>query len=307
MKIDVKKITIGCDPEFIIGCNEAIPAHMFDRGSSFGSDSDGTTFEVRPGYSHNVLDVVENIREILYKASTEVEGLKNQQWRAGGSVMGFPLGGHIHIGGIKAQDPYPFNGKEPPPPSVRKLILCLDYVLLQGLSNLIDDKSQIFQRRASGYYGEFGMWRRQSNRRSKWISHIEYRSPISFLTSPTVTFANLILAKIVSMKFFNCFLNGEEDKNIGVIFPLRQYKSIVDKMVDTVSNTPGWKFYTYKRFLSKEKSRKILKNIIDDLDSNPILKTEEDIMLGKDVLISILKERVKLDLNRDFREAWRIL
>ncbi len=102
--IPVKRIGIGCDPEFIILNNgnlveSKIHNFIIVNYGKLGHDGGGyyKIFEFQPNYSLNPLDVVNNIRGIfLGKVKNNPEFL-NYDFRAGSFVHETPLGGHIHF------------------------------------------------------------------------------------------------------------------------------------------------------------------------------------------------------------------
>ncbi|MEO8231486.1 MAG: hypothetical protein ABI638_04345 [Ignavibacteriota bacterium] len=162
--------TIGCDPELI--CQQKgsfVPAHRyFKSNSSFGLDGCESTAEIRPGYSESPLDLTAKIKIIIEYGHSKAPDV---EFLAGHYVHDYPIGGHLHF----ATDPE------------SKIIDSLDTVL-GSLSNCIDDRDQRNKRERSGY-GKKGAYRRKSY-------GFEYRTPGSFLLSPSTTLVTLTLAKL---------------------------------------------------------------------------------------------------------------
>lgn len=162
--------TLGCDPELICQRNGSfVPAHRhFKSNSSFGLDGCEATAEIRPGYSESPIDLTAKIKIILDYGHSKAPEL---EFLSGHYQHDYSIGGHIHF------------SVEPQP----KIIDGLDTVL-GSLSNCIDDKDQRNKRERSGY-GKKGAYRRKSY-------GFEYRTPGSFLLSPTTTLVTLTLAKL---------------------------------------------------------------------------------------------------------------
>lgn len=173
--------TIGCDPELICKSNGRFtPAHNYYKSqSSFGLDGCESTAEIRPGQSESPIDLTSKIYQILEYGHNKAEHL---EFYSGHYVEDYAIGGHIHV-------------STPPSPEI---IEGLD-VVLGSLSNTIDDLDQRKQRESTGY-GQKGAYRRKSY-------GFEYRTPGSFLLSPTVTLVTLTLAKLAVWGTLNFNLN----------------------------------------------------------------------------------------------------
>lgn len=270
--MDIRKITIGTDPEFIVLDDEGLPisarlVHL-TRNEGFGGDNH--LFEVRSGYSHDVLQVVESIRTILKGATLRLKGLGETTWLAGHYQGGFSIGGHIHIGGISVHSHF-----------LEDFVDCLGNVLIKGLSDYIDDLEQRKKRRKDGY-GYIDDTREPVTRSiyppmydMYRCYRLEYRAPGSFLVSPTITFLNLILAKVTSM----CYFNSEN------------------------KYTPSYRKYFFFR---KKDPTDILKDILGLMKRDTLICKEEDVALGVEILSSFLSKKPKIDWNKDFKEAWGI-
>jgi hypothetical protein len=163
-------LNIGCDPELICQRNGSfVPAHRhFKSNSSFGLDGCDSTAEIRPGYSESPIDLTAKIKIIIDYGHSKAPDL---EFYAGHYVCEYSIGGHLHF------------SVEPE----TKIIESLDAVL-GSLSNCIDDRDQRNKRERSGY-GKKGAYRRKSY-------GFEYRTPGSFLLSPSTTLVTLTLAKL---------------------------------------------------------------------------------------------------------------
>ncbi len=166
--------TIGCDPELICRLNgQFVSAHnYFKANSSMGLDGCESTAEIRPGYSESPIDLTSKIYQILGYGHDKAPDI---EFYSGHYVDGYAIGGHIHF------------SVEPN----SKIINALDTVL-GSLSNCIDDKEQRQKRERTGY-GKRSAYRKKNHGTS---GGFEYRTPGSFLLSPSVTLVNLTLAKV---------------------------------------------------------------------------------------------------------------
>lgn len=162
--------TLGCDPELVCRLNgRFVSAHnYFKSNSSFGLDGCDSIAELRPGYSESPIDLTAKIKAIIdygHEKQPELE------FFAGHFQDNMTLGGHIHFG-IQPED---------------EIIDALD-VTLYALSNCIDDREQRSKRERSGY-GKRKAFRKQPH-------GFEFRTPGSFLLSPSTTLVTLTLAKL---------------------------------------------------------------------------------------------------------------
>jgi hypothetical protein len=166
------KITIGADPEFEIYLNSKIVnassiGFYYDHGK-IGVDGSGCQLEIRPSPSDNPDQVIENIKNLL---TIFVEKCRLKVGVAGNR---YPLGCHIHFGGMKA---------------TRDFISVLDYYLGE---KLIETSG-----RARGDYKFLGAWRLQY-----W--GFEYRTlPSSILFDPKVAIAVFKVAKRLAEAYYN--------------------------------------------------------------------------------------------------------
>jgi len=179
--------TIGCDPELICRTNgQFIPAHnYFKSKSSFGLDGCESTAEIRPGFSESPVDLTSKIYQILDYGHSIAPGL---EFFSGHFVDNYAIGGHTHIATESNAD----------------IINALDCVL-GSLSNCIDDKVQRQKREKLGY-GKRGSYRRK-------YYGFEYRTPGSFLLSPSVTLVHFTLVKLAVIGVLEDKINFPELKN----------------------------------------------------------------------------------------------
>lgn len=191
--------TIGADPEFLIATSTARPIsayswfNRYDRTSirmlgdganandtvfgrsQFGQDGSGRPFELRPKPSRDPLAVVEDIGRILSDAVDVEPTLQSAKWLAGPCPCNWPLGGHVHFGvhGLSYHEQDCISALD-------------DYV---GTLLCLVEGPEGAKRRSR--YGAAGDVRTQD-----W--GFEYRTPSSWLVSPSVSAAVLCLSKAVA-------------------------------------------------------------------------------------------------------------
>ncbi len=162
--------TIGCDPELVARHNGVfVQANKYFKfNSSFGTDGNSDICEIRPGYSESPIELTAKIRSIIEYGNEKAPDL---EFYAGNFVDGYPLGGHIHI------------SAEP----TDKVINSIDSILY-SLSNCIDERGQRDKRQRTGYGKRFAFRKKDYG--------FEYRTPGSWLISPSVALVTLTLAKL---------------------------------------------------------------------------------------------------------------
>lgn len=163
-------LTLGCDPELVCKINGKFqPASdFFKMNSSMGLDGCNYVAEIRPGYSESPVDLTAKIRYILEYGHQKESDL---EFYCGHYVEGYPIGGHIHCSTLPTQ----------------QIINALT-TNLEALSNCIDDLEQKRKRSHTGY-GKAGS--------CKFKPYgFEYRTPGSWLLSPSTALATLTLAKL---------------------------------------------------------------------------------------------------------------
>ena len=179
--------TIGCDPELVVRKEGQFCCadNFFKANSSMGLDGCSSIAEIRGMYSEDVIDITAKIRIVLeygHQKHPELEFI------SGHYANDFALGGHIHF------------GLTPEP----KIISALD-IVLRSLSNCIDDKDQRNKRERSGY-GKISAYRKK-------YYGFEYRTPGSWLLSPSTTLVTLTLAKLAVIGVTEDNLDFVEIKN----------------------------------------------------------------------------------------------
>jgi hypothetical protein len=174
-----RNLILGCDPEFTIvnGDGELLPASkFFSGGGELGVDGNSALAELRPGISTNPLELVGRIASLLEQGYQTVreQGVSNFTFLAGPIGAGErPQGGHIHLGGAS-----------------------LTAVMLKNLSAITSALEMSFfnpvdvLRRRSGYYGKVGSFKRKAH-------GIEWRQPVSWLSTPEIAYLFLASIKIV--------------------------------------------------------------------------------------------------------------
>lgn len=176
---------LGADPEFgfldrqghSISACEIIKDDL--HADTFGLDGSNEVAEIRPAPSENPFTVVANIGRALRHGASEHEGTIAYDWKAGSSVDGSPIGGHIHFGTKVLKDGY----------NLQENLGTLDRYLAQTMI-LLEDPDEARERRDAGSYGRLGDHRDQKH-------GFEYRSPSSWLTSPYIASGVLCLAKAI--------------------------------------------------------------------------------------------------------------
>lgn len=179
VKVD---FTLGADPEFglLDQRGNRVDAHCIrdnNLNEAFGRDGSGAVAELRPCPAKDPFELVANIRSILQDGAAT--GAAIYQWKAGSSIKGEPIGGHIHFGLKNVVD---FNQT--------KLLRALDVYLGQTVL-LLEDPNEARERRQGHDYGFPSDVREQP-----WGP--EYRALSSWLTSPYIAAGVLCLAKTVA-------------------------------------------------------------------------------------------------------------
>jgi hypothetical protein len=163
----------GMDPEFLLRNRDGkiVPASRYlrakgdvgyDSATVFGRKQTHPLAELRPEPSENVTVLVNNLRRTMWVAAKQITD-HSLQWIAGGMpVQGLPLGGHLHISGIKLHS---------------RLIRALDNYLALPLI-MIEDTSTKGRRKKYGRLGDV---------RRPFHGGFEYRTLPSWIVSPRVT------------------------------------------------------------------------------------------------------------------------
>jgi hypothetical protein len=199
----------GMDPEFLLRnkAGKIVPANRFlqangrvgyDSATVLGRKQTHPLVELRPEPSHSIVQLVNNLRRTMWHASKQITD-QSLQWIAGGMpVRGLPLGGHVHISGIKLYT---------------RLVRALDNYLALPLI-MIEDHSTKGRRKK---YGKLGDVRRPFH------GGFEYRTLPSWIVSPRVTKGILALTYVIVMhddelldrpldhvEYLNAYLEGNK-------------------------------------------------------------------------------------------------
>ncbi len=203
------KITIGADPEFDVEVNDrpANAGEFFriddeeygccedcedredyceedcdtlrdyrDReadnvfSDEIGCDGCTATGEIRPHYGNDWRELYKNVRDIIFRLK---DTFGDDAKFFAGSGKNTSTGGHIHIGGLGGQ------------PS-QELLNSLDALISRPLNSISDTSRR-------GDYSEYGKWRSQHH-------GFEYRSPLSWLSSPKICKGALCVAYVLARK-----------------------------------------------------------------------------------------------------------
>lgn len=187
MPADPSQLMLGADPEFIL-----VDAHgrlkmasqYFPIRGTVGCDAiwQGTNrshkplVELRPRPSHSSREIVIRLMRGMLYAAKKINNPKIR-WLAGGLPHPrFPIGGHIHFSGI---------------PLTSALLRALDNYLALPLI-LVEDERSIKRRPKYGFLGDF---------RTQFHGGFEYRTPPSWLISPTITKGVLSLARVIALHY----------------------------------------------------------------------------------------------------------
>ena len=182
-KMELEQIQLGADPEFVVLSpkgNLVIASRYLPIRGKAGCDeiwigknrSNKPVVEVRPDPTSDPRKLVIRIYEQLLSVAKKMN-MVSGKWLAGAlPYQGFPLGGHIHFGGLKPNF---------------KMLRALDNYLTLPLV-LAEDRKGIHRRPKYGFLGDY---------RLKDYGGFEYRTPPSWLISPTLTKGVLALAQCI--------------------------------------------------------------------------------------------------------------
>jgi len=167
-------IMIGADPEFEIRRNgRMVEAHNLirdpRRSAQIGLDGATSTGELRPRPG-NAEQVAANLDRLIGRLASIIPGSDYQV--VAGSGVDLPLGGHVHFSGVEV---------------TQGLLDALD----KFISEPLNQKSSGAASRHTRGYGRPGMYRPQPH---GW----EYRTPCSWIVSPSVALGVLTIAEVLS-------------------------------------------------------------------------------------------------------------
>lgn len=220
-KTDIEKLTLGADPELILHKNGTVASanQYFNSSDEFGCDGNSTVAELRPKPSKTPWGLVSYIAQLIDWGHKEFPDLK---MKAGAIAFDYPIGGHIHLS----------------TPASPAKISNLD-ALIGAVENLIYPSADIERRRTSGY-GLPSQFKRTTY-------GIEYRTPVSWLTSPTIALVFLTLAKLAVINDHIDIqeLMSDTRKTKKVLTHLPEYLDIIPEdckmgleCIEEVINTP---------------------------------------------------------------------
>lgn len=186
-KVPLNQVVLGADPEFIMQSPKGhllIASNYFPIHGRVGCDaiwlgqnhSHKPLVEVRPEPTSDPRTLVVRIYQGLIQAAKKM-GNTPAKWLAGAMPYnGFPLGGHIHFSGIQPNF---------------KLLRALDNYL-SLLLVIVEDVKGKGRRPKYGFLGDF-----------RYQDHggFEYRTPPSWLISPTLTKGILVTAKLIAANY----------------------------------------------------------------------------------------------------------
>ncbi|TCS93804.1 putative amidoligase domain-containing protein [Hazenella coriacea] len=187
-KGSLDKIVLGADPEFIMKSPKGkllVASKYFPVRGKVGCDAiwlgeDRTQkpiVELRPNPTSDPRLLAVRIYQGLMQASKRMAATPSV-WLAGAMPYpGFPIGGHIHFSGVKVNF---------------KLLRALDNYLSFLLVAVEDPKRGAERRPRYGFLGDF---------RYQPHGGFEYRTPPSWLVSPTLTKGVLVLAKLIAANY----------------------------------------------------------------------------------------------------------
>jgi hypothetical protein len=189
------RVMIGCDPEFVIvKSRKLVPMEQIlkdgHKTKKIGLDMGWKVMELRPDPNEDIFILIAHIRHLLKRILKHHIGLRRCRFVAGHYASAEPLGGHIHIGVVDSNESI----------ATENFKIFLDKIIGGELMGLINDTQRHRTRRTYGY-GQRYIHHPDSFRVKNRI--LEYRTPPSWLVSPSLTFMFLGLAKICALLFLN--------------------------------------------------------------------------------------------------------
>ncbi|NMO97081.1 putative amidoligase domain-containing protein [Paenibacillus lemnae] len=179
-------ILLGMDPEFVLvdSRGEITEASQYlERHGKAGCDAvregDFVTYplaELRPDPKSDPEALLHELRKTMIMAAERITD-RSLAWKAGSMPAGgLPLGGHLHFSGVTLN---------------LDILQVLDNYLALPLAALEDPSG----RKRRPKYGSLGDYRRQPH------GGFEYRTPPSFLVSPSITRAVVHMAYLIAREF----------------------------------------------------------------------------------------------------------
>ncbi|WP_052807142.1 putative amidoligase domain-containing protein [Risungbinella massiliensis] len=239
---------LGADPEFVMLTptgNLILASKYFSIQGKVGCDAiwigqnrtDKPLVELRPDPAIEPRGLLRNLYRCLQQASNKIQGI-SCKWVAGAlPLKGFPIGGHIHLNGVD-----------------------LNFALLRALDNyltlpltLVEDPRGIKRRPKYGYLGDY----RLPNH-----GGFEYRTPPSWLVSPTLTKGVFALVKLIAMEYPNLQYQPFQDFELVKAYykgdkeTLRPYLEALRKDLLGLASYESYKEYLEPFFEYIESGRK---------------------------------------------------
>ncbi|MCC2683301.1 MAG: hypothetical protein K0R75_200 [Paenibacillaceae bacterium] len=195
-----KTVLLGADPEFVLRKvdGEIVFASLFlDKSGKAGCDAivlpdrskQYPLAELRPSPSSEPRELIHNLRRTMEYAARLI-GDDRLEWVAGGMpAPGFPLGGHIHVSGVKLNS---------------RLLRTFDNYMALPLI-LLEDRATANRRPQYGFLGDFRLERHGG---------FEYRTLPSWLVSPRIAAGVLSLARLLVMHYRRLRQNPLDDFRI---------------------------------------------------------------------------------------------
>lgn len=228
------KISLGADPEFMlrnrITSEMVVASKFFPRQGHVGCDQRSVAgqkrlyplAELRPDPKSNYRELFKEIESNM-KQAVQMAPYNNVQFLGGSMPFpGYPVGGHIHFGGVK--------------PS-RAILKALDNYLALPLL-LIENPESARRRRKK--YGALGDFRVQA------YGGFEYRTPASWLVSPKITKAVLALANLIIVNHTHLtkdFLASDSlTEDFYACKKVNVYRRI-NSIKDDLMNLPNYSYY----------------------------------------------------------------
>ncbi|MBH8604450.1 hypothetical protein [Thermoactinomyces sp. CICC 10522] len=228
----LEEIVLGADPEFVMESPQGkllIASNYFPVRGKVGCDaiwlgqnrSHKPLVELRPDPTPNPRQLVVRIYQSLIFANKKM-GKVPAKWLAGAMPYeGFPLGGHIHFSGIQPDF---------------KLLRALDNYLAMLLVIAEDEKGK----RRRPKYGFLGDFRYQD------YGGFEYRTPPSWLVSPTLTKGVFVTAKLIAANYKQLRYNPLADVSMQEAYYKGRKQAIADWLPilwQDLKQCPDYKVY----------------------------------------------------------------
>ena len=189
----MNRVLIGCDPEFVIikGRHSVSMCQIIKddhKDNKIGLDMGRKVVELRPDPSDDIFVLVAHIRHLLKTIVDSRKGLKKCKFIAGHYAGDEPLGGHIHISCSSLRENNKLHAED--------FTRFLDTIIGNGLMYTVNDM-EAHNNRNDCDYGHLGDSRVGNS------GSLEYRTPPSWLVSPSLAFMFLGLAKICAIIYLN--------------------------------------------------------------------------------------------------------